>query len=276
MQIGTILRAAQIDERRVAFFKEIGLNCFQIAGIYEECLAPTPEARQKSDGFFELFRKYDFTVPTMFLSYPGQDFRKPRTGVGIVPEHTRASRMLTSCRLMEWCKRYDIKYITCHVGMTPEEKDDFYDRFIADLQQLVRFAAELGQEFLFETGTESVSNLKQIMDDIGEPNTGINFDPANFLIYNTDSPAKLVDTIADRVRVVHCKDANPPAEGETRGKETVLGAGSTEFAVLLKRLIDGGFKGPLIIERELQPGPEQEKDITEAVKFIKSIIKGEN
>ena len=261
MQIGT-------------FFKEIGLNCFQIAGIYEECLAPTAEARKMSDSYFELFRKYDFTVPSMFLSYLGQIWSQPRTGVGLVPEHTRASRMLTSCRLMEWCKRYDIKYITCHVGMTPETKDEFYDRFIADMKQLVRFAADLGQEFLFETGTESAVSLKQIMDDIDEPNMGINFDPANFLIYNTDTPASLVNLIGDRVKVIHCKDANPPVEDAVRGKETVLGAGSTNFAVLLKQLVDNGFDGPMIIERELQPGPEQEKDITEAVQFIKSIVKG--
>ena len=276
MQIGTLLRAAQINESRVAFFKEIGLNCFQIAGIYEDCLAPTAEARKTSDGFFELFEKYGFTVPSMFLSYLGQDWKNPRTGIGLVPEHTRAARMLTSCRLMEWCKRYDINLITCHAGMTPEVKDEFYGRFIADMKQLVRFAASLGQEFLFETGTESVANLKQIMDDIDEPNVGINFDPANLLIYNTDDPAVMVETLADRIKVVHCKDANPPAEEGVRGKETVLGAGSTNFAVLLKRLIDGGFNGPLIIERELQPGPEQEKDITEAVKLIKSIVnKGE-
>lgn len=275
MQIGTLLRPPQIDERRIAFFREIGLNCFQIAGIYEACLAPTPEARKLSDSYFELFQKYGFTVPSMFLSYAGQDWSNPRTGLGLVPEHTRASRMLTSCRLMEWCKRYDIKYITCHVGITPEEKGEFYDRFIADMKQLVRFAAEIGQEFLFETGTESAANLKQILDDIGEPNAGVNFDPANVLIYNTDVPAKLVDLLADRIKVIHCKDANPPEGDAPMGKETVLGAGSTGFAALLKRLLDGGFNGPLIIERELQPGPEQEKDITEAVKFIKSIAKGE-
>ena len=60
------------------------------------------------------------------------------------------------------------------------------------------------------------------------------------------------------------------------GKETVLGQGSTNFAVLLKRIIDGGFNGPLIIEREILPGPEQEQDIKDAVALIKSIAKGVN
>jgi sugar phosphate isomerase/epimerase len=40
----------------------------------------------------------------------------------------------------------------------------------------------------------------------------------------------------------------------------------------LKRLIRNGFAGPLIIERELPLGPEQEKDIAEAVKLLHSTI----
>ena len=273
--LGTLLRCAGIDERRIAYYHEIGLNALQIAGVYEDWLAPTNDARRASDAFFALFRKYDIQVPTMFLSYPNQDWAHPREGIGLAPEKTRAERMLLSCRQMNWAKRYGIEYITCHVGFFPETRDDAYDRLIGDLKQLAKFAAGNGQSFLFETGTESVADLKRILDDIDEPNLGINFDPANLLIYGTDEPANLVAQLGGKVRVVHCKDADPARPGNARGKETVLGQGSTRFAELLKKLLSGGFAGPLIIERELPLGPEQEKDIAEAAVFIKSIIKGE-
>ena len=210
----------------------------------------------------------------MFLSYPGQDWNNPREGVGLVPAATRSERMVTSCRLMEWAARYGIKLITCHAGFVPEEKGEFYTRFVADMKQLLRFAAAYGQEFLFETGTETAEGLKQLLEDLGEPNVGINFDPANMLIYDNGDPAELVEKAGDRIRVVHCKDANPPAAGDAMGRETPLGKGSTNFAALLKRLVDSGFRGPLIIERELPPGPEQEKDVAEAVQFLNSIVKG--
>ena len=271
LSIGTLLRCDRIDERRIAFYHEIGLDSIQIVGVNEECMAPGETARKTSDEFFELFRKYGISVPSMFLSYPHQDWKHPREGIGIVPEKTRAERMLLSCRQMNWAKRYGIQYITCHVGFVPEEKNEFYDRFIAEMKQLVRFAASNDQQFLFETGTETVASLKNILDDIGEPNLGINFDPANLLIYGKDDPAALVDQLADRIRVVHCKDADPAEDGAARGKETVLGKGSTHFAELLKKLLSGGFRGPLIIERELPPGPEQEKDIAEAVRLIRNI-----
>ena len=272
--LGTLLRCAAIDERRVAYYHKIGLNALQIAGVYEEHLAPTEDARRTSDAFFALFRKYDIQVPTMFLSYPNQDWANPREGIGLAPEKTRAERMLLSCRQMNWAKRYGIEYITCHVGFFPETRDEAYDRLIGDLKQLAKFAAGNGQTFLFETGTESVADLKRILDDIGEPNLGINFDPANLLIYGTDTPANLVEQLGGRIRVVHCKDANPALPGEPRGKETVLGQGATRFAELLRKLLSGGFAGPLVIERELPLGPEQEKDIAEAAVFIRSIMKG--
>ena len=270
--IGTLLRCGSIDERRIAYYHEIGLDSLQIAGVYEDWLAPGDAARKASDAFFELFRKYGITVPTMFMSYPNQDWKNPREGIGLVPEKTRAERMLLSCRQMNWAKRYGIRYITCHAGFVPEERNEFYERFISDLKQLVKFAAANEQEFLFETGTENVAGLKQTIEDIGEPNVGINFDPANLLIYGTDDPAVLADQLADRIRVIHCKDADPAKAGAPRGKETVLGKGSTRFAELLKKMLSGGFRGPLIIERELPLGPEQEKDIAEAVGLIRSII----
>ena len=52
----------------------------------------------------------------------------------------------------------------------------------------------------------------------------------------------------------------------------MLGKGSTHFTGLLEKLLKGGFGGPLIIERELPLGPEQEKDIADAVKLIKSVV----
>ena len=273
MNIGTILRCGQVTEGRVAFFREVGLDCFQIAGVYENWLAPTPEARKASDEFFELFGKYGMTVPTMFLSYAGQ-WDNPKAGFGLVPVPTRSERMVVSCRQMAWAARYGIKFITCHAGILPEERDDFYIRFVADMKQLIRFAAALGQEFLFETGTETPEDLLRLLEDLGEPNAGVNFDPANLLIYGNGDPAELVDKLGGRIRVVHCKDANPPADGAARGRETPLGKGSTNFAVLLRRLVDSGFRGPLIIEREILDEAEQKKDIAEAVQLLNSTVKG--
>ncbi len=267
LNIGTLLRLAQITEERVNFLRTAGLEGCQLAGIYEEYLSL--EGREKSDRLIQLLRKNGLEPDGIFLSYPNQDWEHPETGIGIVPEKTRAERMVLSCRQMNWGKRYGIGRISCHVGVVPEPGSEFYGRLISDLRQLAAFALENGQEFLFETGPEPVALLKQTFKDIGMPNVGINFDPANLLIYDQDDPADLLRELPEYVRLVHCKDAVRPTEKGKLGRETVLGKGATGFSDLMKTLLcDIGFRGPLIIERELQPGPEQEKDIAEAVVYL--------
>ena len=266
--LGTLIRCHHVEERRIAFYQEIGLNCVQIAGVYEPYLAPTPEAHAKSDEQFALFQKYGLDVPTMFLSFPG----KEGVGMGFIPPEARAERMVLACRQMLWGKRYGVKYVTCHVGFLPNDNEPFYQAFISDLKQIVQFAAEQGQDFLLEIGSEPVPGLKRMLADVGMPNMGINFDPANFLWYGSDVPANMLRTMPEAIKVVHCKDANPALPGQPHGLETVLGLGSTRFAELLTALVKTGFSGPLIFERELPFGPEQEADVKDAVQFIKAIL----
>ena len=182
--------------------------------------------------------------------------------------------MVATRRQMEWAVRRGVRLVSCHAGFLAGKRDPFYAGFVADMKQLLRFAAACGQEFLFETGSETADGLHGLLEDIGEPNAGVNFDPANVLIYGKGDPAEFVAKFGSRIKVVHCKDANPPEAGAARGRETPLGRGSTHFASLLGNLLDSGFRGPLVIERELPPGPEQERDVAEAARFLLTILKG--
>lgn len=270
-QIGTLIRCADISEARLAFYKQIGLDSLQLAGVYEEYLAPTVEAQRKSDALFALFEKYSLSVPSMFLSFTGQSWQDISGTIGITPVKLRSQRLLACCRQMLWAKRYNIKYISCHIGELPPEDTQDYADIAADLKELVKFCASLDEEFLLETGMENADGLEKLFKAVGEKNLGINFDPANLVYYNCDRPENVLERHFEAVKVVHCKDAVP---GEPFGKETVLGEGATNFVELLTDILQRGFAGPLIIERELPMGPEQENDVKNAVALIKNIIKG--
>ena len=271
--LGTMIRCADVTEKRLAFYHEIGLDSIQIAGVYESHLSPSEEGRRNTGILSGLLDRYELSVPSMFLSYPAQNWSDPKNGVGLTPEGTRTERMILSCRQMNWAKQhFGTRFVLCHVGWFPEEDTPPFDKIIAELKLLADFAEANGQMFLFETGDERVADFKNILKRIGSPATGVNFDPANLLIYNRDDPAVMIREMRGDIRSVHCKDARRPVPGDLRGRETVLGKGDTRFGDLLADLLSGGFDGPLVIERELPFGPEQEADVREAVGFIKGIM----
>ena len=268
LRIGTLLRLPQMTAEMLAFLKSAGLETTQIARADDSWMNGTGGA-QKSEESFRLLAEHGLDCVSLFMMMaPGT------TGDGFVTEEWRASRMLFAARQIHWAKKHGIKYITCHVGaLSAIGEGAPYDRMIADFRQLLRFAEEADQFFLFETGPESVAGLKQIFADIDSPNLGINFDPANLLYFNHDDPSVLVEEMWQRIKVVHCKDAVRPAKGEQYGHETVLGQGGTNFVQLMHNLLSKGYRGPLIIERELPYGPEQQKDVAEAIQLLKEIRK---
>ena len=268
LRIGTLLRLPQMTAEMIAFLKSAGLETTQIARASDDWMNGAAGV-QKSEESFKLLAEHGLDCVSLFMMMaPGT------TGDGFVTEEWRASRMLFATRQLLWAKKHGIQYITCHVGaLSNIEEGEAYKRLVADFQQLLRFAEENDQFFLFETGPESVAGLKKIFSDINSPNLGINFDPANFLYYNQDDPAVLVEEMWQYVKVVHCKDAVRPAPGEAHGHETVLGQGGTNFVQLMHTLLGKGYRGPLIIERELPYGPEQQKDVAEAIKLLQEIRK---
>ncbi len=267
LPIGTLLRPQSTTREQLRHLRAAGLETCQIARIGEEFLSGDG-GRRRTWQYLGLLAEHGLTPVSLFVSFPSLDFAK-----GLVTEKSRASRMLLACRQMNWARRLGITYITCHVGDISQATGEMYEQLIHDFQQLLCFAEENGQYWLFETGPEPVASLKKTFADIGSPNLGLNFDPANLLIYDRDDPQVMVDELGDRVKVVHCKDAVRPTEPGKMGRETVLGQGGTAFASILTTLMQRGFRGPLVIERELPPGPEQQKDVAEAIGFLKQLRK---
>ncbi len=266
LEIGTLLRPYDLTREHLTFLKRAGLETSQFARVSDDFMSGEA-GRKKTAEQFGLLKEHGIGCVSLFLC-----MTPDTTGDGYATEEVRTTRMLFACRQFLWAKARGIPYLTAHVGaLSRVPRGEPYERMVRDFRQLCRFAEDNGQFFLFETGPEPVSWLKRFFADVDSPNLGINFDPANFLWYNTDTPANLVAEMGDRVKVIHCKDAVPPQAGETNGRETVLGQGATDFANLLGRLIDRGYRGPLIIERELPGGPEQRADVADAIKLLQKL-----
>jgi sugar phosphate isomerase/epimerase len=124
-----------------------------------------------------------------------------------------------------------------------------------------------------ETGQEPAHVLLNFLKDVGRPNLGINFDPANMILYGSGDPVEALDLLGPYVLSVHCKDGDWPAKDApgSLGAERPLGEGSVGIPRFLEKLKAIGFRGPVNIEREVENREERYRDIRAAVKLLDSL-----
>jgi sugar phosphate isomerase/epimerase len=142
------------------------------------------------------------------------------------------------------------------------------------VRRICDHAAVHGQTFALETGQEPAHVLLRFFKDVDRPNLGINFDPANMILYGTGDPIEALDVLGQHVISVHAKDGDWPPKDKpgALGKERPLGQGAVGMERFVKKLRDIGYKAPLNIEREAENQEERVKDMRAAVPYLKSLM----
>ncbi|HOC01943.1 MAG TPA: sugar phosphate isomerase/epimerase family protein [bacterium] len=223
--------------------------------------------KQKAD-------EYSVEIFSVFLLFNGQVFNLkdgPAT-MGFVAPAFRKERLKLALEFSDFVKEMQTEFIVSHVGFIPDdEQDPVYQSFIPVIKEFIEKCRKNGQFFCFETGQELPSTLKRTIIDIGLDNVGINLDPANLILYGKANPIDAVEIFGKYIRSIHGKDALWPNRDEYLGKEVPVGDGIVNFPLLLRRLKNLGFNGPIIIEREIS-GEKQIQDIKRAIEFFSKII----
>jgi sugar phosphate isomerase/epimerase len=154
-----------------------------------------------------------------------------------------------------------------HIGFIPEDASHpDYQGSLGAVRTILNHCASHRQSFHIETGQEPAELLRRFIQDVDRPNLGVNFDPANFVLYGTDEPLKALEVLGPWVRGVHCKDGLRPRQRGVLGNEVPIGQGEVPFPTLIQKLHEWGYAGPLIIERE--HGPRLVEDILAARDFL--------
>jgi sugar phosphate isomerase/epimerase len=157
------------------------------------------------------------------------------------------------------------------------------------LQEICRYAQKAGVYIAIETGPEKSELLKRFIEETGEANLKVNFDPANLIMVQGENPTEAVFNLKDYIVYTHAKDGrmltkydpvliyNAFAENNPDNinfddyfVELPLGSGDVNFTDYLKALEEIGYSGYLTIEREA--GSDRIKDITEGVDFLKGVM----
>ncbi|SPE28625.1 Xylose isomerase domain protein TIM barrel [Candidatus Sulfopaludibacter sp. SbA3] len=218
-----------------------------------------------------------FTVVTVFAAYDGESYADIPTvqrTVGFIPRETREERERRTYAVSDFAAMLGVRSIACHIGFVPEDAADPDYVAVRDLvRRICDHAASHDQTFALETGQERADVLLRFLADCARPNLGINFDPANLILYGTGEPIEALRTLAPHVISVHCKDGDwPPKDTPgALGSERALGEGSVGIGRFVRTLAEVGFRGTLNVEREGAAPGEWLKDVDEAVRLLKRL-----
>ena len=244
-----------------------------------QMMAPDPEwaSADKAARVMAASERTGVAVTCIFHHFPGETYTDIETihaMCGLVPAAYRAERLVLARKQADVAAAWGVDTMAAHIGFVPEERDDpTYVAVVAAMREICDYEHEQGLRFGLETGQEKSEALRQFIMDVNRRNLGVNFDPANMLLYGADRPLPSLDILGDLLFGVHAKDGNWPATPGTLGQEMPLGQGEVNFPEFIAKLKRVGYRGPLTIEREIE-GEQQEQDIRAGIGMLRGLIAG--
>lgn len=268
-EIGVMFWAGGDPASTLAELTGLGIRCGQL-GI------PGDLDLSCAGAWRDALKRANFAVYTVFAAFAGEsyaDIPAVQQTVGFIPRSTRAEREARMQEVIGFAHAIGAPGVATHIGFVPE---DISDPDYAGVRDMVRRLCDAahGLTFALETGQEPASVLLRFLRDVDRSNLGINFDPANMILYGTGDPVEALGQLAGHVLSVHCKDGDWPPAGQpdALGEERALGAGSVGMERFLAALRRAGYAGPLAIEREASDPARRMRDIQSGIELLRRLI----
>ncbi len=210
------------------------------------------------------------TVVSGMLTTVGEDYSTletiKRTG-GIVPDATWAQNWAHFQAAAALAAQLKLRLVTLHAGFLPH---DPADPSYAPLAERLRKVADLfgaqGMSIALETGQETATCLASFLSGLGAANVGVNFDPANMILYDKGEPVAALRTLGRWLSQVHLKDATRTRIPGTWGEEVPVGTGEVAWPAFFQTLRELGYAGDLCLEREA--GTQRVADLRSGAAFV--------
>lgn len=211
-------------------------------------------------------------ILSAMMTTKGEDYTTlesiARTG-GVRPDETWDDNLAAAQVNADIAQRLGLDLVTFHAGFLPEAGSPERAKITDRLNQIADAFASCGVRVALETGQESPAELLGLLDELGRDDVGVNFDPANMILYASGDPIASLETLAPHVMQVHIKDADPPAAPGQWGTERPMGQGSVDWEAFFR--VDQTRLGgvDLLIERE--SGEDRAGDILHASRLVRRL-----
>ncbi len=251
--------------------KALGLKKVQLG------LTPHRDDPGTWEGVQEILGESGIAIVSGMFSTLGEDYTTPetirRTG-GIVPDEYWEENQKLAAAAAALARQMGLKSVSTHAGFLPHERSDpNFDKLSQRVAALAQMYSEIGVPLLLESGQESADTLLVFLDEMaarGASGLGVNFDPANLILYDMDEPIEALRKLVPHVQQVHVKDAKRPTVKGQWGEEVIVGTGLVDWVAFARILAEADFQGDYIFEREA--GDDRVGDISKGIVTLQAAM----
>lgn len=270
-EIGVFLSSMAIPDPLKSIEKahQLGLDVVQIGAL--------PDKFYEEDGMEQLrlcLQENKIRASAVCAVYENENYADMAAvveTVGLTNPKTSPERMAHTKRCAILANHLGAGIVTTHIGVMPEETDSKgYRDLLTTVREIADFCGSNGLVFAMETGQETAEAMLQFIKDVGRNNVKVNFDPANMILYGTGGALEAVEVLRDHIVHVHVKDGLSPDENGKLGTEVLLSEGEVGIREYVRKLVEIGYKGPLVIEREA--GNDRISDIKRGKELLEEIL----
>lgn len=202
------------------------------------------------------------------IAFPQEDYSTlasiRKTG-GIVPDADWPKNQEIVRKAVALSKELEAPYLSLHAGFLDATDAKALSTFVARVSWMRDECRKAGLELILESGQETAAELVDFLKSV--PGVGVNFDPANMILYGKGCPMAAIDRLLPHIRQVHIKDAVASAKHDEWGAEVPWGEGEVGGRAFVEKLLKLGYRGNFAIERE--GGEQRTEDILQAVKLLR-------
>ena len=248
---------------------EVGAEVVQV-GIGD----PTHGAWDEGADFVEALQASGLELSGTMIGCPGEDYTSPATireTGGFGDPALRAGRLEIFRYAVDKTAERGLQCLCSHAGFIPEEDGPERSSFLDCIAEAAQYAGDKDVLFTMETGQETATLLRRTLDELRLPSLRVNFDPANMILYDMGDPIEAIEILGPDIAHVHAKDANPPQTSGEWGEEVPLGDGSGGMAAFAEALAKAGYRGPLVVEREVGDQAERLAAIKHGISVLREL-----
>jgi len=217
----------------------------------------------------EVLRDAGISVLSGMLEALGEDYTTletiAQTG-GLQREEIWPSTLDNTKRVADVAAEIGIPLVTFHAGFIPSEHGTERRRMLDKLHVMTEVCINRGIMLGLETGQECADNVASVLIELRFDELGVNFDPANMILYGMGDPVEAIKMLSPWVKQVHIKDATSSKTKGEWGTEVPVGEGQVDWSEFLKCVPE---EINLVIERE--HGENRVQDVKQAKQLLQGL-----